>query len=335
MPKILRVTPLQNTEISTLEEMHKNHPAPATRRRVQGILLNNKGYKLKDIASIHNVRRQTVSCWIKAWESDGLAGLVDNYRDGRPKKLTAKVEKEALKYIEEEPRNLSTVIAKLKKKFGIDLSKSTIKRFCKRSKLSWKRVRKSLKSKRDPVAFEEARQMVEELVQQELEGNIDLYFFDESGFTLVPSVPYAWQPIGERIKVPCSRSQQMNVLGFINKSNQFQSFVFEDKIDSSIVIHCFEEFLKTIDKPTYIVTDNAPIHKSDEFMDKIEEWSEKNLFVKFLSPYSPELNIIEILWKKIKYEWIPFSAYESYELLKDNLFNILGNIGKNYFVKYS
>jgi transposase len=29
----------------------------------------------------------------------------------------------------------------------------------------------------------------------------------------------------------------------------------------------------------------------------------------FLPPYSPELNRIEILWKKMKYEWLPFKSF--------------------------
>jgi transposase len=53
-----------------------------------------------------------------------------------------------------------------------------------------------------------------------------------------------------------------------------------------------------------------------------------------ITPYSPELNIIEI-WRKIKYEWLPFSAYESFQSLKDALFEVLANIGKSYTIKFS
>jgi len=53
------------------------------------------------------------------------------------------------------------------------------------------------------------------------------------------------------------------------------------------------------------------------------------------TPYSPELNIIEIVWRKIKYECLPFSAYDSYASLKRNLFDVLANIGKNYKIEFS
>ncbi len=39
-----------------------------------------------------------------------------------------------------------------------------------------------------------------------LQGVQDLYYFDEAGFSLTPSVPYGWQPIGERVEIPSAKS---------------------------------------------------------------------------------------------------------------------------------
>ena len=53
-----------------------------------------------------------------------------------------------------------------------------------------------------------------------------------------------------------------------------------------------------------------------------------------IAAYSPELNIIEIAWRKIKYEWMPFLAYESYESLKHGLYEILAGIGLKYKIQF-
>jgi DDE superfamily endonuclease len=37
--------------------------------------------------------------------------------------------------------------------------------------------------------------------------------------------------------------------------------------------------------------------------------------VKYWPSYAPELNLIEILWRCIKYYWLPFSAYTSFQCL--------------------
>lgn len=336
---MLYVNPLTRAEIVTLQEMHKNHPTYSVRMRAHGILMSYEGYRVQEIAEAYNVCRQSVSTWIRAWDRAGLLGLMDKPRSGRPRKLSPSEEVEAIQWIKEEPRSINQVIAKINDKFGVQISKDTIRRLCKKAGLAWKRVRKSLKSKRDPKEFEATRKQIESLVEQELKGQIDLYFFDESGFTLVPYVPYAWQLIGEQIEIPSSHSKRLNVLGFLKKDGQFQSFVFEGSVNTSVVVACFDEFANLIDqdKTTFVIVDNAPTHTSAEFEEKIEQWKDKGLVVKFLSSYSPELNLIEILWRKIKYEWMPFSAYECYAKLKEALFDILKNIGKeeDYVINFS
>jgi len=78
-----------------------------------------------------------------------------------------------------------------------------------------------------------------------------------------------------------------------------------------------------------------PTHPSKEFTAQIDRWSELGLTIVPISPYSPELNIIEIVWRKIKYEWLPFSAYESIEALRESLFEVLANIGKKYQIDFA
>jgi hypothetical protein len=54
-----------------------------------------------------------------------------------------------------------------------------------------------------------------------------------------------------------------------------------------------------------------------------------------IAPYSPDLNLIEILWRKIKYEWMPFSAYLSFANLTECLFEILASIGKSRTIAFA
>lgn len=56
-------------------------------------------------------------------------------------------------------------------------------------------------------------------------------------------------------------------------------------------------------KKTVVILDNSPIHRSRMFMAKMKEWEEQDVLIFFLPPHSPELNLIEILWKRIKYPY--------------------------------
>jgi len=56
-----------------------------------------------------------------------------------------------------------------------------------------------------------------------------------------------------------------------------------------------------------------PIHTSDSIFNKIEEWKERGITIFELPPI--QLNLIEILWRFIKYKWIDIDAYSSWETL--------------------
>jgi hypothetical protein len=97
-----------------------------------------------------------------------------------------------------------------------------------------------------------------------------------------------------------------------------------------VVIACFDAFCQTITKKTVVVVDNASIHRSEEFEDRMPYWKQHGLIIKYLSPYSPELNLIEILWRRIKYTWLPFSAYACLNALSEALEAILSHVGSEY-----
>jgi hypothetical protein len=102
----------------------------------------------------------------------------------------------ALQYIKEEPHALQGVVKRFADKTDKRLSLSSLKHLTKKGRLRWQWVRKSLKSLPDPDAFAKAKRELVALQKQEDQGQIALYYFDESSFVLAPSIPYAWQESG-------------------------------------------------------------------------------------------------------------------------------------------
>ncbi len=328
--------PLNNEQVQALENIIKRGLLWRIRMRAHSILLNSKGISIDEISRFYDVHRNSVSSWIDAWNKTGIEGLNDLPRSGRPPGLSDSEKEIALKLIKEEPRSLKMVLNNLTEQTGKTISVTSLKRIAKAAKLTWKRTRKSLRSKKDEKEFEKAQIEIDKLKKQQRAGEIDLYYFDESGFSLDPAVPYAWQPIGETIEIPAARSKRLNVLGFLNAfENRLEPFSFECNIDTGVVVACFNEFAKTIKKETVVILDNASTHKSDEFQENVLKWEEKGLFLKYLPPYSPELNLIETLWRFIKYYWLSFSAYESFKKLVDEVEDILKNFGSKYTIGFT
>jgi hypothetical protein len=188
----------------------------------------------------------------------------------------------------------------------------------------------SLKSKRNQDEFERKQQQIESLKELEDSGYIDLYFGDESHFGLTPNVPYAWQTKHNPILLPAAKGKFLNVVGLMNRKNDLFFEMDETTFNTDKIICFLDRFAAQIVKRTVVVLDNSPIHRSNKFKAKIKQWEEDDLLIYFLPPYSPELNLIEILWRRIKYNWLSFDAYLCFQNLKERLENVLQNIGLKY-----
>ena len=140
--------------------------------------------------------------------------------------------------------------------------------------------------------------------------------------------------------LPSSRSRRINVIGFmradkkLNKESVY-AYDVEGKIDAQLVTACFDALSERINKETWVIIDNAPQHTSKLFKSKLSEWVKKGLYIKYLPPYSPELNRIEILWRFIKYNWLQIEMGWKYSDLKKNIENILVGIGDKYHINFS
>jgi transposase len=297
--------------------------------------LSSEGFSINDIAKISHVDRDTVSSWFTDWEQQRFDGLSDKPRSGRPPKLTVEAQGLALPYLLEEPRACKRVVERLVTKTDKRLSLATVKRLAKKVRLRWKRVRQSLKHLRAPEAFAHCQRELAALQHQEDDGKIALYYLDESGFTLEPYIPEAWQAPDAVIELPATTYARGNVLGCMHRNNDFHPFLCEHSVNPSVVVACFEALSVSLTKKTVVIMDKAAIHTREEFAAHIPRWKNKGLHIKYLSDYSPELHLIEILWRTIKYHWLPFSAYHCLNSLIEALENILRNVGSEYQINFA
>ena len=331
------VQPLMEEQREQLKEVMKSQSPQRSRMRAHAILLSERRYSIDRIADIYQVDRDRVSEWLNWWEEAKFAGLEDDPRSGRPPKLTEKEQKRAVTLTLKEPRSLRQGLTAIASTVGKIISRATLKRILAAEDYGWKRLRRSLRSMRDEAEFRAAQAELAALRAATLQParQFDLWYFDEAGFTRTPCVPYAWQQVGQTLELASSHSPRQNILGFFNRRHEFHAFAFEGSIDTQTVIHCFNLFHQRLERPAVVVVDNAPIHTSDDFAEQKILWQAQELAVKFIPPYCPELNRIEILWRKIKYEWLPFNAYQSFQAMTRALFTVLRGIGPKYRITFA
>jgi transposase len=331
------VKSLTTAQREQLSALMKSAAPQRTRMRAHAVLLSERRYSLEQIADIYQVDRDRVSQWLEWWEAEQVAGLDDDPRSGRPPKLNEAERQEALKIALQEPRAIKTGLKRIADEVGKLISRETLRTWLNAERYVWKRMRRSTRAWRNEPEFRAAEVELAQLRATVLGGKsaFDLWYYDEAGFTLQPSIPYAWQRVGQRLELASAHGPRQNVLGFFNLHNQFYAFAFQGTIDSNTVIHCFDLFHQHQQSPAVVVVDNAPIHTSEDFEEEIERWQKEDLHVKFLPPYCPELNLIEILWRKIKYEWLPLDAYLNFKTLTASLFDVLKGIGSKYRITFA
>jgi len=192
-----------------------------------------------------------------------------------------------------------------------------------------------LKSKQDQTEYADKVDCLNELQLLESQEYVDIYYGDESGFSLNCVIPYCWQFKKEPVTVLPQRGKTLNVLGFMKSAgDEVHTFTKEGTINAEFVIQSIHSFASTLVKTTVLVVDNARIHHAKLFQSCIEVWEKKGLYIFYLPAYSPHLNRIERLWKESKYRWIPPQAYTNLATLRQALDSIWAKFGTEYKVNF-
>jgi len=157
------VSALSPDQIHSLEVLSEGSLNRRVRMRAHSILISSRGSSIDEIARIYQVHRDTVSSWMDRFEHLGIDGLKDKPRSGGPPKLNEQEREIAQELLKTHPNAPQRVLALLNEKTGKSISRSSLKRIAKKAGLRWKRVRKSLKTKRDDEAFSQAKKAIKGL----------------------------------------------------------------------------------------------------------------------------------------------------------------------------
>ena len=179
----------------------------------------------------------------------------------------------------------------------------------------YRRIRKRPKGKPSPQLYAYKTEKLQELVQQEKDGLIDLYYGDESHICTEGYVPYGWQFRGEDVYIPSERGLRLNIFGMIDRNNRYEGFSTTENMSADKVADFLDRLSLRIRKNTFVVLDNASVHRCKLMRELRPIWEKRGLYLFFLPPYSPHLNIAETLWRILKGKWLRPADYCSTDSL--------------------
>ena len=138
----IHIPPLTPTQHEHLDRLYRTTKTPRLRTRAQMILLAaEQRFKVAQIALIVRESEATVLRWLKRYRAEGLEGLQDAPRPGRPSPMTEVYRAELLAAVRRRPRSLGLPVSLwtlqrlvdyLAEQTGIRVSDETIRRALKR-----------------------------------------------------------------------------------------------------------------------------------------------------------------------------------------------------------
>lgn len=173
---------------------------------------------------------------------------------------------------------------------------------------------------------------MEQLAAQRL---IKLFYADESHVCSEGYVPYGWQFPFEDVFVSSQKGYRLNVFGMISRQNECLWAVTPDSINAQFILQKLDTLSLSVDQPTYVVLDNASLHRAKIIEERIKVWQSRGLYLFFLPPYSPHLNIAETMWRHLKGGWLRAEDYLNDDSLAYALNRCMANIGVHLKINFS
>jgi transposase len=179
------------------------------------------------------------------------------------------------------------------------------------------------------------REILSELERLSEQQRIDLYYADEAAVCLEPCLPYGWQFGDEQVAMPSSQGRGVSCFALLTRKNRAVIETTGESITAGFIFEQFEQLWLALRRLTAVVVDNARVHRARVIKERIEVWQQRGLFLLYLPRYSPHLNIVETLWRKLKYEWQTPSDYERRETLSYGVRQALKAVGDSLFIRFS
>lgn len=157
-------------QLAELEQAINSSPYPEVRQRAIAIRMLHLGQHPEQVGAIVLVTSNTIYAWHKRWREQGLAGLRDGHRTGRPNKADAAYMQELERVLELDPRSLGLPFTiwtlnrlrlYLAEKTSILLSYTRFRALMNREGYRWKAPKHDLSHLQDRPAQETIAQITE------------------------------------------------------------------------------------------------------------------------------------------------------------------------------
>jgi len=314
--------------VKQLHYERRYHPHPKVRQRLEAVYLKAIGYQHQEIGRIVGISQKTLRGYLRMYQAGGIEAL-KALNFNRPKSALDEHREQLKAEFEIRPaKSINEAVQRIEKLTGIRRSTTQVDKCLKN--LGLKRLKVGhIPAKADP---EKQKAFLEEKLDPRLEeakqGKRHVFFVDAAHFVMRPFLGFLWCFVRQFIQAPSGR-QRFNILGALHATTlQVVIFTNDSYLNSYSVAKLMCQIaVEFADLPITLVMDNARYQRCRFVMDLATALGIELLF---LPPYSPNLNLIERLWKFIKKKCLYSEYYETFTDFKQAIVDCIAETDGEY-----
>lgn len=318
---------LSDTEYAELRQLQRNMAGTPDYVKVTCILMFSNGRSPKTISEDLGISPATIYRYIGQYQDGGSEELLgDSYKGywGRlDSTQIAALRKELKEHVYTDARQVAEWILRT---FGVKYTQQGTVDLLNRIGFTYK------KTTEVPCEADASAQtkFMEELSKtlSEMDDKAVVYYADGVHPTHNSRSTYAWIEKGEVLEQPTvSGRDRVNINGLLNAYDVTDVIAHDCKsVNAQSTRELYEAALDRHPEASciYIISDNARYYHNKE----LKEWAEGTKIKQiFLPPYSPNLNLIERLWKFLRKKVINTGFYRSKAEFQRAIKQFFANIG--------
>jgi transposase len=313
----MRQITFSETDVQAIGCERYHHPEPAVQRHMEILWLKHHGFNHDRIATLAGCSRSTVQRTLAAF----LEGGLDLLRQVHLKEAHSELDDHRICleqfFKAHPPRSLKQARHEIEQQTGIRRGLTQVRHFLQRLGMEPRKVGaipippKSTLPEHAKTQAEFKNNKLEPRLEEARQGKRQVYFVDAAHFVFAPFLGVLWCVVRLFIRSPCGR-KRYNVLGALDaithKLIQVSNHSYINAESVCLLLRAVTEAATGV--PITLVLDNARYQKCALVQNLAKELGIELLY---LPSYSPNLNLIERVWKFVKGQCLRSTYYDSYD----------------------
>ena len=326
------MTEKQLDELFPEMTLNKNSRA---RKKCLVVYLRKKSYQREEVAELLRIDEDTVTNYTKKYDESGLQGLLEENYHQPKSQLEPYTEQLKELFKKQVPHTVNQAIEMIDKETGICLKPSACREFLRKIGMKCRRCGvvpgKAMDDDKQRQAQQEFHdKQLQSTLDEAKQGKRTVLFVDAAHFVMGAFLGMVWCFV--RLLLPsASGRKRHNVLGAYDPITHEAITVTNDTYINQNV---FCEFLDKIanayassGRPITLILDNARYQKCQSVANKAKEL---NIELLYLPPYSPNLNLIERLWRFVKKQVLYSKHYDRFDTFRNSINTCISDLGTRF-----